>query len=797
MLTRLRETLCMPNKYYSDVTNSVPQSMKESLNRYNSNRIQESLENDKVLKILKESKIDNAVITKVVNRLHENGLGNTQRIFRLPVSRYDNLNGNGRNYPEMLWYNVMNNQEDAWKQNVGLCDHPADDNDPGSLKNAAIVWLGMEIDKEHKIVFGIGSFVGPYGHLAQEIIDAGGKVGFSTSGFGELEPDNETVNPDTYQIERLADCVLNPSQSVYGDISDEANNGNIEYTKQVVTDGNGLHESINNKILKENDKMDKDIAVKSALSKVEEKELRKHINNYLKENVEISNPVKQLKDLKEIQTLIQEGQLNDLEDSVKARLDETQKKIEEMVEIGLKTKIKESEVAVETSDGTKVTVSGNEATVAPAPAPVEMPDVSTEDKDIGADDESKESIDDFNGDLGHLTPEQESLIRKYANSYFQENHSKENPFKVLEEATKILNTAKESKLDDLATLASIKINEYQESINKDAEAVLRMKEELKSDDIDQITESAKVLMANGKKLVEDTTKYKQLCEALAQKNSALVKEYQSMKLNVDLLESKSDAADIEKNQKIVALTEKIEELQDSYNKLDESAGDTVAKLEKKFKEELEEKNTKITELTESVKKYSHGNSVLEHTNGLLESKLKATEKKLENTKYELNEVLDKVEPLTKIKEDEKPVIVDTTKATDKCTEPKKPVEQPKEAANTEKDETKPVTESTTNDVAQKVLVEETEKITEYYNDLESRFGESIKPYKSYITGADKYREAQRRWLAVMDKVDTTFQEAINSAKVPTTEVKLSGLNRTMDLNKISESTNITKKFGLN
>ena len=193
----------------------------------------------------------------------------------------------------------------------------------------------MDIDEGNNLVYGIGTFVGPYGHLAQEIIDAGGRVGFSSSGFGELEADGETVNPDTYQIERLADVVLNPSQSVYGVINNETNLGNIEYTKKTV-----VNESVENKSenrIQENTEMDaKETGVKSALSKVEEKELRKYINNYLKENTEITNPLKQLEDLKEIQKLIQEGQLTDLEEGIPARLEEAQKRIEVLVEKGLK-----------------------------------------------------------------------------------------------------------------------------------------------------------------------------------------------------------------------------------------------------------------------------------------------------------------------------------------------------------------------------------------------------------------------------------------------------------------------------
>jgi hypothetical protein len=36
----------------------------------------------------------------------------------------------------------------------------------------------------------------------------------------EQKEDGKTVDESTYQIERIADCVLNPSQQVYGTIQD-------------------------------------------------------------------------------------------------------------------------------------------------------------------------------------------------------------------------------------------------------------------------------------------------------------------------------------------------------------------------------------------------------------------------------------------------------------------------------------------------------------------------------------------------------------------------------------------------
>ena len=141
-------------------------------------------------------------------------------VYRLPISRYDWENDNGRVYEKRLWQRVIDEQKEAFQGNVGLADHP-DDDDSGKFKEAAIVWLNMGLDESGRIVWGEGIFVGDNGRLAEEVMSAGGRVGFSTSGFGELdESDKKTVRWDSYQLERPADIVLNPSQKVFGKSTD-------------------------------------------------------------------------------------------------------------------------------------------------------------------------------------------------------------------------------------------------------------------------------------------------------------------------------------------------------------------------------------------------------------------------------------------------------------------------------------------------------------------------------------------------------------------------------------------------
>ena len=356
----------------------MPENIKESYSEVQSKSLKESVNTNALIKevlSLQEntfSETEKQVLSKVVNKLKENGITNGPKLYKFPVARIndaDHPNLNGRVYTRELWDNVINKQQDNWKGLCGLSDHPEGD-DPGQFKQSSIVWLDMMIDDLNKIVWAIGSFVGQYGHLAQEIIEAGGRIGFSSSGFGELMMDGKTVNPDTYQIERVADIVLNPSQGVYGDVTDEQH-PNIEYTSQKAIVAEAIKEIPNNKlseniaaetpapqakeplsaILKEkentnleinsvvsetngeNKEMAENVENKKALvlSEAEEKKLKKYIKQFLTESNDIHNPIDRLKELDEIMEMVESGEIHDLKEDVEKELIAERARLEEMV----------------------------------------------------------------------------------------------------------------------------------------------------------------------------------------------------------------------------------------------------------------------------------------------------------------------------------------------------------------------------------------------------------------------------------------------------------------------------------
>lgn len=220
----LVESYSGPRQLYKNVTNdSSFQALKEAAQKlHNKPRISEAVAFSKMKKILKENKIDETVQKRVLKGLQEAGANLDEvELWQFPVSKvndHNHPNLNGRVYGKKLWEKVVNEQREVWQGGTGLANHPDDDED-GDFMKQSIVWLDGFIGDDD-IIYGIGCFVGEGGALARQIISVGGRVGFSTSGYGDFLADGIEVDPDGYEIDRFADLVLNPSQGVFGDYTD-------------------------------------------------------------------------------------------------------------------------------------------------------------------------------------------------------------------------------------------------------------------------------------------------------------------------------------------------------------------------------------------------------------------------------------------------------------------------------------------------------------------------------------------------------------------------------------------------
>lgn len=249
-------------------------------------------------------------------------------VFKMPISRYDEENANGRIYTKKLWENVINNQKEVWMGGLGLADHPEGDKE-GSFKEASVVYLGLSLGESEnpgeRLVFAECIFVGKYGKLAEEILEAGGRVGFSSSGFGELEESNKkVVRPDTYMLERVADLVLNPSQNVFGTKNDAVLN------RESTT--NNKSESTKS-LQEETQTMIKESSTSTGkFSKLEERKFRKDVTQFLAEAVNVINPSDRLSQLEEIQGYFSEGIATDLLDEVSKKILETKEEIRTSIE---------------------------------------------------------------------------------------------------------------------------------------------------------------------------------------------------------------------------------------------------------------------------------------------------------------------------------------------------------------------------------------------------------------------------------------------------------------------------------
>ena len=713
-LQRFVETISV-DKRAAVAVDSLPENIKESYSEIQSKSLKESVNTNALIKevlSLQEntfSETEKQVLSKVVNKLKENGITNGPKLYKFPVARIndaDHPNLNGRVYTRELWDNVINKQQDNWKGLCGLSDHPEGD-DPGQFKQSSIVWLDMMIDDLNKIVWAIGSFVGQYGHLAQEIIEAGGRIGFSSSGFGELMMDGKTVNPDTYQIERVADIVLNPSQGVYGDVTDEQH-PNIEYTSQKAVVAEAIKEIPNNKlseniavetptlqakeplsaILKEkentnleinsvvpetngeNKEMAENVENKKALvlSEAEEKKLKKYIKQFLTESNDIHNPIDRLKELDEIMEMVESGEIHDLKEDVEKELIAERARLEEMV------------------------------------------------KDA-------QSIQDEFGVSAKVFAENAKKVAQVADALEEENNNlKENAQKAEKESTLLT-----EQTHDFETLCAA------------------------------LTERVQTLFTENKKLKKENNALTVENAALkdkASKVTCLMKEAtglkadnQKLKLKADLRTRKSAALQESANEKTAIIEQKNRKLVAELNNLKE----TNASLEssnKKFEKKYAILVTRYKELADKL-------SIVEADKRKFEEACQKTQTALDESVAEYNKLKETAVKVAKVAKSTK-------------VENEKVKEQVKGLLSDSPLDYGFYEGADHNRMKGFVNFRENHgvQIEDYWNDLVQKYGEAIMPFENRIRGAKTLEEAHSQFLFNMSKIDENAARAADMLMDP-------------------------------
>jgi len=125
--------------------------------------------------------------------------------YEIPVWRLDQKNLNERIYSSKLAEKLM--KESA--VTLGLANHPKDEAD---VLNTFAVEKNPHV--REGIMYVDAYLVGKNGELANEILEAGGQIGLSSSAYGDVD-DNGTVLEEGFEIERYADWVDQPSYQVF------------------------------------------------------------------------------------------------------------------------------------------------------------------------------------------------------------------------------------------------------------------------------------------------------------------------------------------------------------------------------------------------------------------------------------------------------------------------------------------------------------------------------------------------------------------------------------------------------
>lgn len=252
----------------------------------------------------------------------------------VPVTRYTE-NFNSRKYGKPLWENVK--EKKMFEGSDCLADHAEDD---GSVLNTAGIWHNFDVYDEtaNADLYCIGAV----GTLLLEKARAGGKVGFSTVGYGELDSDGKTVIPESYEFENC-DWVRKPSQNVY------ATQENLGESKKV-TESVIIKEQIKeeNKIIENNFtnnyKEEKTAEVKK-MDKFIESSLKNQIRTAIKEAKVNENYVEAIEELKNVSKTIPSEMVEQI-GQVEAAISDIQLKLHEQKEQAQK-ELKESKETLE------------------------------------------------------------------------------------------------------------------------------------------------------------------------------------------------------------------------------------------------------------------------------------------------------------------------------------------------------------------------------------------------------------------------------------------------------------------
>lgn len=163
-----------------------------------------------------------------------------------PGSDFSDPTRNNRMYKRKCWENTFS---DEWIKEListrtlfGELDHPFDDRNEVSIKEAAVTVLEATInDKDKEVDVVLGILDTPNGRITKSLLDSGCRLGISSRGQGELIDTSEgyqEVDPDsfiftTFDVVPLP-AVVKARPSIVEGVSKSNNTRNIESIKESI-----------------------------------------------------------------------------------------------------------------------------------------------------------------------------------------------------------------------------------------------------------------------------------------------------------------------------------------------------------------------------------------------------------------------------------------------------------------------------------------------------------------------------------------------------------------------------------
>ena len=505
----------------------------------------------------------------------------------VPISFYNKLNGNNRNYNRKLWENVINNQRDIYAGSSMLLDHPQGDSD-GSPRDICGVWLDAKLDPPDRngvgLVYGLLVPCGRNGEDLKDCLKKGLRIGTSSSGFGQLMSDGVTVDPDSYQIERLADWVLNPSQMTF--FSYDEGHNSIEDRSIREANEEKTYNTMNENTIKEKTMKDPKIA------RLEEKKFRRDMESFLESANNIRDPQERLEEFKEIKSYLEDGACPDLREKIEKKIAEEEKAIKNALQDSITFKEKFG---------------------------------------ISSAEDLAEKLTRLTEDTKVI--ESESQQWKSISEKLQEKYSETK--KALEEQKKVLDARPTNEFVEALKDSNAKLNEKLTTQNKKAyEVVSKLTEACK--DLQKENTSLKESL-EARPTNEEVTSLKEANAKLSEDIEAKDAKIQESETQITVLTEKCSILETLQNEKVsleekVALSKKADEmneksylaLQEAYNKLVEENKKLTENSKKanilnqraqielqEACKDLTEKNKELEALVESTKKEAEEKEVLE------------------------------------------------------------------------------------------------------------------------------------------------------------------------------------------